>query len=161
MDNVEVLNWLDNLFFEHTGKPLDTLQKLILQGSLEGRKYSEIANIYKCTEGHVRDEASGIWKALSKIIGEDICKSNFGSVIDRLNNFGHSTFINSHNFGVINFHQAEQSETSEQTNVSEVSELNNIHKKIIPRLLNAGLDIEQIAGILDISPELIAFYFEK
>ena len=53
-----VLNLLDELVFAKTDQHLDYLQKTILQGTLEGYKYSEVAKESHLSEGHVRDSAS-------------------------------------------------------------------------------------------------------
>ncbi len=52
-----VLQSIDELVFKQTRKHLDSLQVEILKGVLNGQKYPEIAKQYKCTKGHVKDEA--------------------------------------------------------------------------------------------------------
>lgn len=86
-----VLNFLDELVFTKTGQHLEYLQKTILEGALEGKKYSEIANESHISEGHVRDIASELWKVLSEVLGEDISKSNIRTVLKKThfyNNIG-------------------------------------------------------------------------
>jgi tetratricopeptide (TPR) repeat protein len=73
----------DRVFFEHTGKHLSDLQAVILRKVLEKKKYLEIANFYGCTEGHVKDIASLLWKLLSEALGERVTKSNFSAVLER------------------------------------------------------------------------------
>jgi hypothetical protein len=83
MDIAEVLKIADDLVFESTSKYLDDLQKSIVQGVYEGKKYSKIAEESNCSEGHVTDMASNLWKTLSDTIGEKVSKSNLKSAIER------------------------------------------------------------------------------
>jgi len=78
-----VLNLLDELVFAKTDQHLDYLQKTILQGTLEGYKYSEVAKESHLSEGHIRDSASELWKILSEVLGEDITKSNIRAVLKK------------------------------------------------------------------------------
>ncbi|MEG4224599.1 NB-ARC domain-containing protein [Microcoleus sp. N9_B2] len=77
MDVQEVLKLADDLVFINTGKHLDNLQEVILRGTLQGLKYSKIADESHCTEGHVKDIASELWKLLSEVLGEEVNKGNF------------------------------------------------------------------------------------
>jgi hypothetical protein len=77
MDAQEILNFADDLVFDHTGKHLEPLQQSILRSAWQGQKYSKIADEFHCTEGHVKDVASQLWKLFSKILGEEVNKSNF------------------------------------------------------------------------------------
>lgn len=78
-----VLNLLDELVFAKTDQHLDYLQKTILEATLEGYKYSEVAKESHLSEGHVRDTASELWKILSEVLGEDITKSNIRAVLKK------------------------------------------------------------------------------
>ncbi|MCT7959378.1 hypothetical protein NG791_01560 [Laspinema sp. D1] len=79
-----MLKSIDDLVFQQTGKHLDNLQMAILKGVLNGEKYADIAEQYKCTMGHVKDEGYELWQILSQILGEDLNKSNFSATIERL-----------------------------------------------------------------------------
>jgi ABC-type dipeptide/oligopeptide/nickel transport system ATPase subunit len=83
MDVVEVLKIADGLMFDSTSKYLDDLQRSIVQGVYEGKKYSKIADESHCTEGHVTDVAATLWKILSDAVGEKVTKSNLKSTIER------------------------------------------------------------------------------
>ncbi|GGA52033.1 NB-ARC domain-containing protein [Okeania sp. KiyG1] len=83
MDIQEILNLADHLIFNQTGKHLDDLQQVILRGTFQGKKYSEIAQEFQCTNGHVRDVASELWKTFSETFGEQVNKSNIRTVFDR------------------------------------------------------------------------------
>ncbi|NCQ71463.1 MAG: ATPase [Microcystis aeruginosa W13-15] len=84
-----VLNLLDELVFAKTDQHLDYLQKTILQGTLEGYKYSEVAKESHLSEGHIRDSASELWKILSEVLGEDITKSNIRAVLKKSQFYNH------------------------------------------------------------------------
>ncbi|MBD2010157.1 NB-ARC domain-containing protein [Microcoleus vaginatus ZQ-A3] len=77
MDVQEVLKLADDLVFINTGKHLDNLQERILRGTLQGQKYSKIADESHCSEGHIKDIASALWKLLSEVLGEEVNKGNF------------------------------------------------------------------------------------
>ncbi|MEG3926861.1 NB-ARC domain-containing protein [Microcoleus sp. T3_D1] len=77
MDVQEVLKLADDLVFINTGKHLDNLQEVILRGTLQGQKYSKIADQFHCSEGHIKDIASELWKLLSEVLGEEVNKANF------------------------------------------------------------------------------------
>ncbi|NER04040.1 MAG: NACHT domain-containing protein [Okeania sp. SIO3C4] len=83
MDIQEILNLADHLIFNKTGKHLDDLQQVILRGTFQGKKYSEIAQEFQCTNGHVRDVASELWKTFSETFGEQVNKSNLRTAFDR------------------------------------------------------------------------------
>lgn len=76
MDAEAVLAWVDTLVLKETGQRLSDLQRGILEKVWQGHKYSEIATSFGCTEGHIKDVASDLWKLLSKCLGEKITKSN-------------------------------------------------------------------------------------
>jgi tetratricopeptide (TPR) repeat protein len=82
--NVEAaLALADTLIFAQTGNHLSDLQSAILRQVWQGQKYWEIADEYKCTEGHAKDVASLLWQLLSKALGEKVTKSNVRSVLGR------------------------------------------------------------------------------
>ena len=78
-----VLLVIDKLFAEATYKPLSTLQKQIIEGLLSDNTYREIADKLGYDEGYVGDKARELFKALSKVTGELVNKSNFSWVIER------------------------------------------------------------------------------
>lgn len=91
MDVQEVLRLADHLVFIKTGKHLDDLQEAILRGSLESEKYSKVADAFHCSEGHVKDIASDLWKIISDALGEEVRKSNLRSTLKRQK---YSNFLN-------------------------------------------------------------------
>ena len=83
METQQILNYLDELLLHQTGRRLNTLQAKILKSAFTGQRYLDIAREYNCTLGHAKDEASKLWKLMSKTLGEDICKRNFIVTIER------------------------------------------------------------------------------
>ncbi|MEG4960221.1 MULTISPECIES: NB-ARC domain-containing protein [unclassified Microcoleus] len=83
MDVKEVLRFADDLVFAKTGEHLEDLQEAILGGVWEGQKYSQIAEASHCSEGHVRNIASKLWKRLSNVLGEEVTPSNLRSTLER------------------------------------------------------------------------------
>jgi NB-ARC domain len=84
MEVEEIIKLADRLVFRQTNKHLDDLQQAILRETFQGKKYIKIAKDRDCTEGHVKDAASELWKILSEGLGEDIKKSNFRATMERL-----------------------------------------------------------------------------
>ncbi len=80
----KVLIFVDELICDRTNKPLSDLQTTIIREVWQGKKYSEIADVYSCTEGHVKDAAADLWKLLSQISQQKITKSNFRNAIASL-----------------------------------------------------------------------------
>ena len=80
----EVLQMADEMVFAKTGQHLDNLQEAILRGTIQGEKYTKIAEEIHCNESYVRDVGSKLWPILSEELGEDVNKKNFRSAMERL-----------------------------------------------------------------------------
>ncbi|MEG4440647.1 NB-ARC domain-containing protein [Microcoleus sp. AT9_B5] len=105
MDVKEVLRFTDNLVFAKTGKHLADLEETLLRGVWQGKTYVQIAEESGYSEGYTRDVTSKLLKVLSKLLKEDINKSNFRSTMERYQVSHNSNFLN-YNFleqGNINF----------------------------------------------------------
>ncbi|NET30101.1 AAA family ATPase [Okeania sp. SIO1I7] len=85
MDIQEVLKLAEELIYEHTGENLDYLQKTILQRTLENQTYKKIAEETYASETHVRYIGAKLWNILSKILGENITKANFRTILENTN----------------------------------------------------------------------------
>jgi NB-ARC domain len=83
MDIAEALKIADNLVFASRNKHLNDLERSIIEGVCQGKKYSQIANDNYCEQSHVNDVAAGLWKAISEAVGEQVKKANFRSTIER------------------------------------------------------------------------------
>ena len=84
MDIQEAIEWTDDRVFTKTGKHLDSLQKTILEGTLENQTYKQLSEDYHCSKDHAKRVASDLWKLLSDVLGEDVKKSNFKSILKRI-----------------------------------------------------------------------------
>jgi len=123
MESQDLLDYIDNLVFNQTGKHLDNLQFSILTGVLNGKKYPDIAKDYNCTKGHVKDKAYELWQILSKILGQDINKSNFSVTIRRLGiSNTQSHLVHPIQVGNINFYGNSSKEKSDI--IDDVQETN-------------------------------------
>ncbi|MEG4428041.1 MULTISPECIES: NB-ARC domain-containing protein [unclassified Microcoleus] len=105
MDVQELLRLADGLVFTKTGKHLDDRQQAVVRGTWQGKRYSEISKEVHCTERHVRNIASKLWQILSKILEEDVNKSNFSSTMERyeiskISNSGYFNLVHKGNINV-------------------------------------------------------------
>lgn len=157
MDTQELVNYLDELLYDSTGKHIDSLQVAILKGVLNGEKYKDIAKEYKCSASHAKDEAYKLWRLLSNTLNEDINKYNLKATVDRIiskNNNG--IIVNSNQIERVNICRNSQSKIEENEDVisDEKILIDSTQKKIkretIPRLMRLGLNAEQIAEALDL-----------
>ncbi len=73
----------DEMVFAKTGEHLDNLQEAILRGTIQGEKYTKIAEEIHCNESYVRQVGSQLWQILSEELGEDVNKTNFRSAMGR------------------------------------------------------------------------------
>jgi hypothetical protein len=94
MDVSEVVTIADRLIFQSRSKHLNDLERSIIEGVCEGKKYKDIGKekTPPCTEAHVSEIAANLWKAISENLGEDVKKSNLQSAIERYN----SSIVRSH-----------------------------------------------------------------
>ncbi len=83
MDIAEALKIADNLVFASRNKHLNDLERSIIEGVCQGKKYSQIAQDNYCEQSHVNDVAAGLWKAISDAVGEQVKKTNFRATIER------------------------------------------------------------------------------
>ncbi len=157
MNTQELTSYLDELLFSKTGEHLDSLQRSIIRGVLNGKKYADIAKEYNCSAGHAKDEAYKLWQLLSDTLGEDINKYNFCATVQRVfgkNNYG--IVVNSSQVDKLNFCPSSPSNLEENDDIIPDDQImaNAIEKKTkretIPRLVKLGLTPEQIAEALDL-----------
>ncbi len=77
------INHLDNLVTAATDKPLSELQRIVLAQVWAGCKYSEIADSYSCTEGHIKDISADLWKILTPVLQVKVSKNNLRTVLQQ------------------------------------------------------------------------------
>ena len=142
MLNIEqIIEIADNQVFEHQGQHLNDLQRAILEGTLQGRTYADIAKEHHHTEKYIKDSASKLWKSLSQAVGKKVNKFNVKSTLGRCS------------FSSTNIFKAIQINSGNIFKESAPSPENDeiIHKK------------EQIISHLDLkdAPEIGDFYGRK
>jgi len=94
----------DEIVFAKTGQHLDNLQEAILRGTMQGEKYTQIAEEIHCNESYIRDVGSKLWQILSEELGEDISKKNFRAAMERVQVSLFSNVVQDHvRVGSINF----------------------------------------------------------
>lgn len=84
MDINEILKFINKLVAQKTGKYLSHVQKAIIEGTLQRQSYSKISQKCHLSEGYISDIASQLWKLLSAVLDENVNKSNFLSIFERL-----------------------------------------------------------------------------
>ncbi len=125
MDIAEALKIADNLVFASRNKHLNDLERSIIEGVCQGKKYSQIATDNYCEQSHVNDVAADLWKALSNAVGEQVKKTNFRSTIERYRSENSSSFfgqISSLNFCseiTLNNHQYHNDRQANRTNTPQ------------------------------------------
>jgi hypothetical protein len=93
----EVLQFVDRLMLEHTGKHLDDVQKAVIEGTWQKQTYGDMAQEFKFNKNYVGDVGAGLWQLLSEVLGEEVKKTNFRSTLERLGFADSPIIIQSHN----------------------------------------------------------------
>jgi len=84
MNVSQLLQFVDRLVVERTGKHLDDVQRAVVEGTWQRQTYDDIAQKCHVTKNHVGDVGAELWQLLSEILDEDIKKSNFRSSLERV-----------------------------------------------------------------------------
>ncbi|WP_066380059.1 ATP-binding protein [Anabaena sp. CA = ATCC 33047] len=138
----EVVNFVDKLVFDKTGKHLDDVQTAVVEGTWERKTYDDIAQECNVTKNHVGDVGAELWQLLSEILDEDIKKTNFRSTIERLKITSLPIIIQNNNKQNNNHTFHFGSQALDQYNNQD----NNIHKS------------KSITHDLTLAPQIINFY---
>ncbi|MDY6802440.1 MAG: ATP-binding protein [Cyanobacteriota bacterium] len=97
-----ILELADELISDYTGEGLDYWQKIILEGTLNSKTYSTIAEETYSSESHVRSVGAKLWKMLSEILDERITKTNLKAILESANiyiaSMGRDNVTNNINF---------------------------------------------------------------
>jgi formylglycine-generating enzyme required for sulfatase activity len=72
---------VDEMIFTKTGKHLNDIEQLILQGTLANQTYEKIAESTKYSAPHLRNVALKLWEVLSEVFGEKVTKRNLQNVL--------------------------------------------------------------------------------
>jgi hypothetical protein len=134
------------------------LQLGILKNGFNGQKYATIAEEYNCSEGHARDKAYELWRTLSEILGEELNKSNIRSAIERfIIKNSTNNIVNSGNIDKVTFcHNPSNNPKIENSDIPKTD--NSVIKaklETVPKLIQLGLTVEQIAQALDLDIQVI------
>ena len=155
MDIHEVLQFVDKVVYAKTGKRLNDLQRGIIEGTLKQQKYSEIADTYRLTQGHVKDVGYELLQMLSDTFDEPVDKGNLKSVLERQDNLNIS-FGNSNIIGYINVCSDRPTATPDenQPKTPDFQQVKDEAKiETIGKLRQFGLSDEQIAEVLRLTLE--------
>jgi hypothetical protein len=164
MDTAHILQFVDKVLSAKTGKPLNDLQRKIIEGILKRQKYSDIGDTYGCTVGHAKDVGYELLQMLSDAFDEPVDKGNLESVLERqlnLNiNFGDRT-TNFGNSNTINYTNScselptPTPDKSQPATPDYQDGTNQVKIEMVGKLRQLGLKDEQIAGVLGLALEVV------
>ena len=165
MDSPQILQFVDEAVCARTGKHLNNLQRKIIAGILNRKKYADVAETYDYSSQHVKKASHELLQMLSEVFGEQVKKSNLESVLERhinqnITTLGNNnTFKDSNKISYINNCPNPSTPTpdkSQPENPDLQQESKNQTKiETIDKLRQFGLSDEQIAEALDIPLEQV------
>jgi hypothetical protein len=79
----QAVRLIDRLLAQAQQPQLNDLQSTIVLETWEGNTYRSIADRLLYDLDYIKQIAARLWKLLSKLLGEDICKNNIKSVLER------------------------------------------------------------------------------
>jgi hypothetical protein len=83
MDAQQAVRFIDRLLDREQQRKLNDLESTIVLQSWEGITYQSIAARLSYEPDYIKQVAARLWKLLSQLLGENICKGNIRSVLDR------------------------------------------------------------------------------
>jgi WD40 repeat protein len=83
MDNQLLLKTIEKLLLSSNPVGLSDVQILVLESTLAGASYSQIAGRSTYTVEYLREVGSKLWQTLAELLGEPISKKNLRSVLER------------------------------------------------------------------------------
>ncbi|MEG4576927.1 hypothetical protein QUA56_30290 [Microcoleus sp. N3A4] len=161
MDSPQILQFVDDAVCAKTGKHLNNLQRKIIAGILNRKKYTDVAETYGYSSQHVKKASHELLQMLSEVFGEPVRKSNLESVLERHinlnisgNKIGNKSKQNIIGIGYINSCPESSTPTPDESqpktpDLQEESK-NQTNIETIDKLRQFGLSDEQIAEALDI-----------
>ena len=150
----EVLKMADDIVFTKTGRHLDDLQEAILRGTMEGEKYTQIADESHCNESYARDVGSKLWQILSEELGEDISKSNFRSAIKRFQVSNSSNFAQGDVVAIGNFNTCGEARHPPDTPNSNPPNQETSNPKQTPTLHQDLSEMPEMGNFHNRTPQL-------
>jgi len=137
----EVLQFVDRLVVERTGKHLDDVQRAVVEGTWQRQTYDDIAQKCHVTKNHIADVGAELWQLLSEILGEDIKKSNFRSTLERVyiessehSNIYHINGSNNHFYHTQTFSQPNKK--NRESNIDTKSTSPHHDLTVAPQIIN-------------------------
>jgi hypothetical protein len=165
MDTAAILQFVDKVLSAKTGRHLNDLQRKIIDGILNRKKYSDIADTYGCTAGHAKDVGYELLQMLSDAFDEPVDKGNLESVLERQLNlninfgdrnnthFGHSNTINYIN--ACSELSTPTPDKSQPPTPDYQDGTNQVKIEMVGKLRQLGLKDEQIAEVLGLAFEVV------
>jgi hypothetical protein len=84
MTGQQAVKLIDLLLDRGQQRKLNNLESTIVLQTWDGISYRETADYLSYDLDYIKHIAARLWKLLSKLLGENICKSNLRSVLDRV-----------------------------------------------------------------------------
>lgn len=164
MDIPKVLDFIDEAVYTKTGKPLNDLQRTILEGTLKDQKYSDIGDTNGFSEGHVKDVGYELFQLLSNIFKKPLNKRNLKKFLEKQNNLncGVFNFCTGNTINYASYYGDQKTASGDRPSPSETSEPETpeyqrakylVKIETAKKLRKKGLSDAEIAEILDINIE--------
>ncbi len=83
MDAQQAVRFIDRLLDRQQQRKLNDLESTIVLGIWEGSTYKSIGDRLSYETDYIKHVAARLWKLLSKLLGESICKGNIQSALER------------------------------------------------------------------------------
>jgi hypothetical protein len=83
LDGKQAVRSIDRLLARSQQPKLNDLQSAIVLEIWAGSTYRSIADLLSYDLDYIKQIAARLWKSLSQLLGENICKSNVKSVLER------------------------------------------------------------------------------
>lgn len=143
MNVSQLLQFVDRLVVERTGKHLDDVQRAVVEGTWQRQTYDDIAQKCHVTKNHVGDVGAELWQLLSEILGEDIKKTNFRSSLERVyiessdnsNNIYHINGSNNHFYHPQTLHEISPRNKLKESDINTQS-TSHRDLTIAPQIIN-------------------------
>ena len=134
----EVLQFVDRLVVERTGKHLDDVQRAVVEGTWQRQTYDDIAQKCHVTKNHIADVGAELWQLLSEALGEDIKKSNFRSNIERvyIQSSQNICIGTNHNFNSSQILNPPNKKNPESDDINTKSKSNYHDLTVAPQIIN-------------------------
>jgi hypothetical protein len=83
MNAQQAVRFIDRLLDRSHHRKLNDLESTIVLQIWEDSTYKSIADLLSYDPDYIKQVAARLWKLLSKLLGEDICKGNIRSALER------------------------------------------------------------------------------